>query len=275
VRPYDRPVLLVVDIGNSNLTACPVRDGALGGVRRAATDASATADQIELLLDGMLRLDGHRLDEIAAIACVSVVPALTDAVARVAEGRLVPFRLATAGQLPLPVRVDRPSEVGGDRLVNALAAHRIYGSPAVVADIGTALTVDAVARDGGFLGGAIAAGPALGLRALASHTAQLPRVSLVEPSRAIGRDTVGALRAGAVYGWRDLVTGLIARVRAELVVLDGARPDEVRTILTGGFSASELAAGIAVDVVDPLLTLKGLAIFHAEVSGEARAGLAV
>ena len=167
-------MLLVLDIGNSNVTACAVRDGALGGVRRSGTDVTATADQMELLLDGMLRLDGHRLDEIAAIACVSVVPALTDALARVAEGRLIPFRLATAGQLPLPVRVDRPSEVGGDRLVNALAAHRLYGSPAVVADLGTALTVDAVARDGGFLGGAIAAGPALGLHALASHTAQLP-----------------------------------------------------------------------------------------------------
>ena len=269
------PVLLVVDVGNSNLTLCGVRDGALGAVRRATTEAGATADELELLLDGLLRLDGHRLDEVSAIALASVVPSLTDALGRVANGRLIPMRVAEAGHLPLPVRVDRPLEVGADRLVNALAAHRLHGSPAVVADVGTAITVDAVAADGAFLGGAIAAGPALGLRALAESTAKLPRVSLVEPGRAIGRDTVSALRAGAVLGWRDLVSGLIGRVRTELAAHEGVRREEVRTILTGGFAASEWAHGLEVDVVDPLLTLRGLAIFHAEVSGEARAGLAV
>lgn len=268
-------MLLVVDIGNSNLTACPVRDGALGSVRRAATDRGWTADQLELLLDGLLRLDGHRLDEITAIACASVVPSLTAALGRLADARLIPLRLATAGHLPLPVRLDRPSEVGADRLVNALAAARLYGAPAVVADVGTAITVDAVARDGAFLGGAIAAGPDLGLRALAERTAKLPPVAFAEPARAIGRDTVDALRAGAVFGWRDLVTGLIVRVRGELAALEGVRPDEVRTILTGGFAASEWAHGIEVDVVDPILTLKGLALFHAEVSGDVPAGLAV
>jgi len=268
-------VLLVVDIGNSNLSACAVLDGTLGGVRRAATDRRSTADQLELLLDGLLRLDGHRIEEVSAIACASVVPVLTAALGRMADARLIPLRLATAGHLPLPVRLDRPSDVGADRLVNALAATRLYGAPAVIADVGTAITVDAVARDGAFLGGAIAAGPELGLRALAEGTAALPQVPLAEPPRAIGRDTVDALRVGAVFGWRDLVTGLIGRVRSELAAVEGVPPDEIRTILTGGFAASEWAHGVEVDVVDPLLTLRGLALFHAEVSGEAPAGLAV
>jgi type III pantothenate kinase len=271
-------VLLAVDVGNSNLTVCGVRDaapGALGAVRRATTDPGATADELELLLDGLLRLDGHRLDEVSAIALVSVVPSLTDALGRVADGRLIPLRIAEAGHLPLPVRVDRPLEVGADRLVNALATQRLHGAPAVVADVGTAITVDAVASDGAFLGGAIAAGPELGLRALAGSTAKLPRVSLAEPGRAIGRDTASALRAGAVLGSRDLVAGLIRRVVVELATLEGTPVEDVRTILTGGLAASEWAHGLDVDVVDPLLTLRGLAIFHAEVSGEAPAGLAV
>ena len=262
-------MLLVVDVGNSNLTTSLVTDGVLGAVRRAATASEATPDQLELLLDGFLRLDGRRLDEVGAIACVSVVPALTDALQRLADTRLVPLLVASAGRLPLPVRVDRPGDVGADRLVNALAAHRLYGSPAVVADVGTAITVDAVGRDGAFLGGAIAAGPDLGLRALASATAKLPRVALVEPERAIARDTAGALRAGAVFGSRALVIGLIERVRAELVVAEGGR-GTVQTILTGGFSATSWADGIGADVVDPVLTLKGLSIFHDEVSGEPR-----
>jgi type III pantothenate kinase len=268
-------VLLVVDVGNSNLTLSGVRDGALGAVRRATTEPGATADELELLLDALLRLDGHRLDEVSAMALASVVPSLTDALGRVAHGRLIPMRIAEAGHLPLPVRVDRPLEVGADRLVNALAVHRLHGSPAVVADVGTAITVDAVAADGAFLGGAIAAGPELGLRALAGSTAKLPRTSLADPGRAIGRDTASALRAGAVLGWRDLVSGLIGRVRVELADHEGVRREEVRTILTGGFAASEWAHGLEVDVVDPLLTLRGLAIFHAEVSGEARTGLAI
>ena len=269
-RAYDRAMLLVVDVGNSNLTMSLVGDGVLGAVRRAATAPEATPDELELLLDGLLRLDGRRLDHVSSIACVSVVPAVTDALQRVADSRLVPLMVATAGRLPLPVRVDRPHEVGPDRLVNALAAHRLYGAPAVVADVGSAITVDAVGRDGAFLGGAIAAGPELSLRALAAHTAKLPYVSLAEPERAIGRDTVSALRAGAIFGSRAAVTALIERVGAELMTAEGTGAGGVRTILTGGFAASSWAEGVATDIVDPLLTLKGLSIFHAEVSGEPR-----
>jgi type III pantothenate kinase len=151
--------------------------------------------------------------------------------------------------------------------VNAYAAHRLHGGPLVVADVGTAITVDAVGHDGGFLGGAIAAGPALALRALADHTAKLPRVTMTVPPRAIGRDTVSALKSGAAFGWRDLVGGLIDRVRAEVADLEGIATGRVQTVLTGGFSASAWAKALGADVVDEHLTLKGLAHFYAEVVG--------
>ena len=123
--------------------------------------------------------------------------------------------------MPLAVRVDRPGEVGADRLVNALAAARLHGTPAVVVDFGTATTFDCVAADGAYVGGAIAPGLELGLDALAARTAKLPRVELRAPDRAIGRDTVSAIQSGTVLGYQALTAGLLARIRRELADANG------------------------------------------------------
>ena len=197
-----------------------------------------------------------------------MVPALTAALEAVAARRAIPILVANAGSVPLAVRVDRPGEVGADRLVNALAAARLYGTPAVVVDFGTATTLDCVGPDGAYVGGAIAPGLELGLEALASRTARLPRIELRTPDRAIGRDTVSAMQAGTVFGYQALASGLLARVRAELAETVGVAPEAIHTILTGGLSAAPWARGVeGVDVIDPDLTLKGLAILHAEVAG--------
>jgi type III pantothenate kinase len=261
-------MLLAVDIGNTNITCGLFRNGLLVATRRAATRAGATADELELLLDGLLRLDGAGLDALAAIASASVVPDLTDGLEAVAVRRGIRLLVASAGHVPIAIRVDRPAEVGADRLVNALAAARLYGTPAVVADFGTATTFDAVAADGAFVGGAIAPGLELGLEALAAHTAKLPRIELRAPDRAIGRDTVAAMRSGTILGYQALVAGLLARIRVELAEAAGVSPSDVRAILTGGLSAAPWARAIeGIDAIDPDLTLKGLAILHAEVSG--------
>jgi type III pantothenate kinase len=261
-------MLLAVDIGNSNITIGSFRNGALVSTRRAATVARATADDLEAILEGLLRLDDTAIADVSAIACASVVPGLTAALERLAERRDRPLLLAGAGTVPLPVRVDRPAEVGADRLVNALAAGRLYGTPAVVADFGTATTFDCVAADGAYVGGAIAPGLELGIDALATRTAKLPRIELRAPDRAIGRDTVGAMQSGTVFGYQALATGLLARIRRELADANDVAFGDVTTILTGGLSAAPWASGIeGVDVVDVDLTLKGLAILHAEVAG--------
>ena len=150
--------------------------------------------------------------------------------------------MATAGTVPIAVRVDRPGEVGADRLVNALAAARLYGTPAVVVDFGTATTLDCVAADGAYVGGAIAPGLELGLEALAARTAKLPRVELRAPDRAIGRDTVSAIQSGTVFGYQALADGLLARdPRASWRTLAGVEPGDVKAILTGGLSAAPWA----------------------------------
>lgn len=264
-------MLLAIDIGNTNITVGLLRGGTLVTTRRAATNARATADEVDLLLDGLLRLDDASFADIGAIACASVVPALSAGVEAVARRRDRPLTMATAGTTPIPVRTDRPSEVGPDRLVNALAAARLYGTPAVVVDFGTATTLDCVGPDGAYIGGAIAPGLELGLEALASRTAKLPRIELRAPDRAIGRDTISAMQSGTVFGYQALATGLLAKVRRELADLAGIEPREVKAILTGGLSAAPWAADLeGIDAIDPDLTLRGLGILHAEVTGGER-----
>jgi type III pantothenate kinase len=264
-------MLLAIDIGNTNVTTGLFRGGVLRSTRRAVTVARATPDEVEVVLEGLLRLDDASFADIAAIALASVVPSLTGAIEAIAERRDRPLTIATAGSVPLPVRVDRPAEVGADRLVNALAAARLYGTPAVVVDFGTATTLDCVALDGAYVGGAIAPGLELGLEALAARTAKLPRIELRAPDRAIGRDTIGAMQAGTIFGYQALAAGLLARVRRELASLEGVEPAAVHAILTGGLSAAPWAAALeGIEAIDPDLTLKGLAILHAEVSGGER-----
>jgi type III pantothenate kinase len=261
-------MLLAVDVGNSNVTIGSFRNGALLAVRRAATPVDGTADELELLIEGLLHLDDVAFADVSAVAVASVVPAVSAALEAVTARRDRPLLLAGAGTVPLPIRVDRPGEVGADRLVNALAASRLYGVPVVVVDLGTATTFDCVASDGAFVGGAIAPGIELGLDALASRTAKLPRVELRTPDRAIGRDTVSAIQSGAVLGYQALVTGLLVRIRRELADMGDIEPADVRVVLTGGLSRLPWATAVeGVDAIDPDLTLKGLAILHAEVAG--------
>jgi type III pantothenate kinase len=260
-------MLLALDVGNTNLSVGLVVNGEIRSPRRAATRPTATPDELELVLDGLLGLDGRRLGEVTGIVLASVVPAVTAALVSLAERRAIRLMVADASSVPIPVRTDRPSEVGADRLVNALAAARIHGTPAIVVDFGTATNFDVVAADGAYVGGALAPGLELGLEALALRTARLPRIQLARPGRAIGRDTVSAMQSGAVIGYIGLVRELVGAIRDELALDGGDRPV---VILTGGLSSAPWASEIPdVDVIDPQLTLRGLAILHAETMAEA------
>jgi type III pantothenate kinase len=264
-------MLLALDVGNTNVTVGLIRHGRLIATRRAGTHPRATADELEVALAELLELDRVGMIDVDAIALASVVPQLTAGIEAIAARRGIAIVVASAGTVPLAVRVDRPDEVGADRLVNALAAARLYGTPAVVVDFGTATTFDCVASDGAYVGGAIAPGLELGLDALAARTAKLPRIELRAPDRAIGRDTVAAMQAGTIFGYQALASGLLARVRRELADQSGVEPAKVHAILTGGLSAAPWATGIdGVDAIDPDLTLEGLAILHAEVTGGER-----
>jgi type III pantothenate kinase len=261
-------MLLALDIGNTNMTLGLVHGEAVVASRRAATRPNMTSDEIEVTVDGLLRLDGASLADVTGISMACVVPALADGVEKMAEVRGLPLLSASSAIMPIPVRTDRPTEVGADRLVNALAVGRLYGTPAIVVDFGTATTFDCVARDGAYVGGAIAPGIEIGLEALASRTARLPRIELVEPKKAIGTDTVSAMQSGIVIGYRALTLGLMERIRAELAHAEKIEETAVQVVLTGGLSAAPWVGNLpGVDAIDPELTLKGLAILWAVVSG--------
>jgi type III pantothenate kinase len=261
-------MLLVLDAGNTTLRVATARDGALATVRRAATPNGATPDEVELLLEALLRLDGLDLAGAGALVLSSTVPAVAGAVEAMADRRDLACVVASAGTVPLPVRVERPGDVGPDRLVNAYAAAHLHGTPAVVVDCGTATTFDAVDHAGAFVGGAIAPGIGLGLEALATRTARLPRVEPRLPDGPIGRDTAAAIRVGTVLGHRAMIEGLLVRMRRELGVGAGVGPHEVRVVLTGGLAALPWARTVdGVDVIDPDLTLRGLVLFHRAVAG--------
>jgi type III pantothenate kinase len=262
-------MLLALDIGNTNITLGLVHGETIMAARRAATKTASTPDELEVLIDSLLRLDGASLADVSGISLASVVPALTGVTTVLAERRGVQLMIAGSGNMPMPIRVQRPTEVGADRLVNGVAVARLYGTPAIVVDFGTATTFDCVSRDGAYVGGAIAPGLELGLEALASRTARLPRIELVEPQKAIGTDTVSAMQSGVVLGYRALTLGLLERIRDELARAEKIDAAKIQVVLTGGLSAAPWARNLpGVDAIDPELTLKGLAILWAMASGE-------
>jgi type III pantothenate kinase len=262
-------MLLALDVGNTNVTLGLVQGETIMAARRATTKAASTPDEFEVLIDSLLRLDGASMADVTGISLASVVPSLTSVATVMAERRGVQLLVAGSGNMPMPIRVQRPTEVGADRLVNAVAVARLYGTPAIVVDFGTATTFDCVSRDGAYVGGAITPGIELGLEALASRTARLPRIELQEPPKAIGTDTISAMQSGVVLGYRFLTLGLLENIRTELARTEKVDPANIQVVLTGGLSSAPWARKLpGIDAIDPELTLKGLAILWALASGE-------
>ena len=270
-------MLLSLDVGNTNVTIGMSNlgepHGFIGEGRVETSPRDITGEALEALLRRLLGLEDRPLEGIVqAVVMASVVPAWSAAVGELTARHGIPFLSASAETVPIPIRVDHPSEAGADRLVNAFAVGRLHGTPAIVVDLGTATTLDVVAADGAYVGGAIAAGVQLGLDALASRTALLPPIELAAPSRVIGTDTVSAMRSGAVIGHIGLVSELVHRTRMELAATS---PDasRIHVVLTGGLSNAPWAKEIrGIDTVDPLLTVRGLVLLHAEATSAAASG---
>jgi type III pantothenate kinase len=256
-----RVTLLALDIGNTNLTLGLFRGAELAGSWRATTRADATPDEAAALVADLLALDGHRPDELRAVAIASVVPPLTDTFSDSFRARLqldpvVIDAPALAGILD--VSIDRPSEAGADRLCNALAAGIEFGGPALVVDLGTSTNFDVVDADGAYIGGAIAPGLGLSLEALAGRASKLPRIELRRPTRAIGANTVHAMQSGTVLGYIGLVSGLLTALRGELIERSpsGSR---VTVIATGGYTHEPWLEDVpGIDRTEPDLTLRGI-----------------
>jgi type III pantothenate kinase len=162
-----------------------------------------------------------------------------------------PLVIGENAELGIEVRIDKPSEAGADRLVNAIGAHIAYPGELIVIDSGTATTFDVIAADGAFEGGVIAPGINLSMEALHNAAAKLPRVAIQKPQRVVGTDTVGAMQSGVFWGYIGLIEGLIARIKAE-------RDTPVKVVATGGVASLFHGATSAIDHFDSDLTIRGM-----------------
>ena len=247
--------LLVIDIGNTNITLGLYDGERLGPRWRLATALDRMPDEYGLQFLGLLAHDGVDLATVNGVCLASVVPSLTGKIQETCRRYLQrePLTIGAGVKTGVRVRVDYPQTVGADRVADAAAVKHLYGGPACVVDFGTATTFDAVSADGDYLGGAIAPGIGISADALFARTAQLPRVELVRPPAVIGRSTVHAMQSGLIFGYTCLVEGMIDRFRGEL------GPD-MKVIATGGLAETIAAETGAIQIIAPWLTLDGLRV---------------
>jgi type III pantothenate kinase len=246
-------MLLVIDVGNTNITLGAFAGDRLRATWRIATDVHKTPDEYTALLRVMLPPSGVKLEEVSDIILASVVPPLQRTMVHVCEQCFGQRPVVVEAGIRTGIKIvyEQPREVGADRIANAVGAVKRYGGPAIVVDFGTATTFDAVSADGDYVGGAIAPGIVIATEALFAHAAKLPRIDLVRPKSVIGRNTVAAMQAGIIYGYAGLVDGLVERIKREL-------GGQAAVIATGGLAEIIAPESSTITVVDHELTLHGL-----------------
>ena len=250
-------MLLAIEQGNTN-TLFAVQDGAEWIAQwRTATQSTRTADEYAVWLHQLFSMTDLKFDMLDACIISSVVPQSVFNLRNLARRylKVEPLVIGENVDLGIPVRLEKPSEAGADRLVNAIGAHAVYPGDLIVIDSGTATTFDVIAADGGFEGGVIAPGINLSMEALHAAAAKLPRVAIRRPEKTIGRDTVGAMQAGVFWGYIALIEGLITRIREEW-----GRPMTV--VATGGVASLFQGATEAIDHFDSDLTIRGMLEIH-------------
>jgi type III pantothenate kinase len=250
-------MLLTIDVGNTGITL-GLYDGEKPGPRwRMASDHERTPDEYGILLVQLLRQFEVQPEEVRDIALASVVPPLTGTIERACRDYLsvVPLVVDAGTRTGFRLRYEDPKQVGADRVVNAAAVRKIYQCPVCIVDFGTATIFDAISAEGDYLGGAIAPGLGIASDALFRRTAKLPRVDLVRPPAALGRNTTHSLQSGILVGYVGLVEGMVARFRAEL----GSGTKVIGTGVLAELIAGETAC---IDRVEPWLALEGLRIIY-------------
>jgi type III pantothenate kinase len=250
-------MLLAIDIGNTNVTLGLYDKDKLAARWRFSTGREKMADEYGALLLRLFSHSGIAVEEIRAAVIASVVPTATGAVAEACR-RFVscePMIVDASVKTGIRILYDDPDKVGSDRIVDVAAAYKFYGGPACIIDFGTATTFDAVSECGDYLGGAITPGIRVAAEALFQRASKLPKVDLVRPPAAVGRNLVHSLQSGILLGYVGLVEGVIGRFRAEL-------GDGTKVIATGGLAEMISRETNAISILAPWLTLDGLRIIY-------------
>lgn len=246
-------MLLVVDIGNSNIVLGTYENKELKRHWRISTDRLRTGDEYGMLINNLFQFHQLQFKDVEAIIISSVVPSLIVPFSKMCERyfHIKPLVVGPGTKTGICIKYENPREVGADRIVNAVAAYHQYGGPLIIIDFGTATTFCALTEKGDYLGGAIAPGIGISSEALFQRTSKLPRIELKRPKSVICRNTVTSMQSGIIYGAAGQIDEIVRRMKEEL-------GGEAKVIATGGLANLIAEVSSTIDAVEPFLTLEGL-----------------
>ena len=257
-------MIFVLDVGNTNTVIGVYEGEELKHHWRIETSRNKTEDEYGMVIKALLSHVGLTFKDFEGIIISSVVPPIMFSLERMCLKyfNLKPLVVGPGIKTGLNIKYENPREVGADRIVNAVAAIHLYGSPLIIVDFGTATTYCYVNENKQYLGGAIAPGITISTEALYSRAAKLPRIEIARPDGIVGKNTVSAMQAGILYGYVGQVEGIVARMKRESKV-------EPKVIATGGLATLISKESDVIDHVDPFLTLKGLQLIYEKNMKEA------
>jgi len=250
-------MILVIDVGNSHTVIGVYKEEKLLGHWRISTNLKKTEDEYGILVKGLLDNSKLSLADIKGIVISCVVSPIIWILKKMSADyfKVSPIIVGPGIKTGIYIKTDNPKEVGADRIVNAIAAYKLYGGPVIIIDFGTATTFCAVNKDGVYLGGAIAPGIEISAEALAEKTAKLPKIEVTKPQHSIGSNTIAAMKSGIFFGYLGLTNELIRRFKREL-------GEDSLVVATGGYSELIGNECNLIDKINPFLTLIGLYLVY-------------
>ncbi|MBI5042562.1 MAG: type III pantothenate kinase [Nitrospirae bacterium] len=251
-------MLLAVDIGNTNIVLGVYNGKKLSHHWRIDTDRHKTADEYRMLIKSLLDLDELGLKKIKSVIISCVVPPLLTVFEEISKNYLNvrPIIVNHKTKTGIKICYKNPSEVGADRIVNAVAAYHEFGGPVIIIDFGTATTFCVVSSKGEYLGGVIVPGITISAEALFEKAAKLPAVELIKPKSVIGKDTISSMQSGIIYGYAGMVDAIVERIKKET----GYKNPMI--VATGGLSGLIAPETKSIKKIMPLLTLDGLRLIY-------------
>ncbi|WP_131035266.1 type III pantothenate kinase [Clostridioides difficile] len=251
-------MLLVFDVGNTNMVLGIYKGDKLVNYWRIKTDREKTSDEYGILISNLFDYDNVNISDIDDVIISSVVPNVMHSLENfcIKYYKKQPLIVGPGIKTGLNIKYDNPKQVGADRIVNAVAGIEKYGAPSILVDFGTATTFCAISEKGEYLGGTIAPGIKISSEALFQSASKLPRVELAKPGMTICKSTVSAMQSGIIYGYVGLVDKIISMMKKEL------NCDDVKVIATGGLAKLIASETKSIDYVDGFLTLEGLRIIY-------------